>query len=149
MKTTKLIKDWAESFGRPVNKRQGQETPAQLKSAISLVEEELKEFKEAETPEEEKKEITDLFWVVVRLAQTIGVDLDETTKAVYASNMSKLCRTHVEAKENQAEYWRGTHQHGKGKSVVTDVIEVNKKWVIRRKSDGKVMKPNNYKEAEL
>ena len=148
MKTLELIKDWAITFGKPVNKTQRSAEPVEVAQALELVYEELKEVKDAQTDEEIKKEVSDLFWVVVRLAQTCGIDLQETTKLLYDSNMSKLCRTELEAKENQAEYWQGTHQHGKGKSVNIKVQKVGKRFVLLN-ADNKVMKPNSYKPVEF
>jgi NTP pyrophosphatase (non-canonical NTP hydrolase) len=148
MKTLELIKHWAITFGKPVNKTQRSVEGKEIVKAMMLVDEELKEVKDAQTDEEMKKEVSDLFWVVVRLAQTCGIDLQETTKLLYDSNMSKLCRTEVEAKENQAEYWQGTHQHGKGKSVSVKVKKVGKRFVLLN-ADNKVMKPNSYKPVEF
>lgn len=56
-----------------------------------LIDEEYKEFDEAEAhSENELKELTDLVYVCYQFAAAVGWDLDEALDRVHASNMSKL-----------------------------------------------------------
>lgn len=55
-----------------------------------LIEEEVREFIEAEDLANMAKELADILYVVYGTAHAYGIDLDEVFKAVHYSNLSKL-----------------------------------------------------------
>lgn len=90
--------------------------------------------------------LSELLWMLVVFAEINNIDLNHCTKCLYTSNMSKLCRTKAEARENQAEYWLGVHKYGKKKIITTKIEKVGKYYLIKN-ADGKIMKPKTFKKT--
>lgn len=114
---------------------------------ISLIEEELKELKEA-IQEGDLVEVVDAFCDIqyvlsgAILEFGVGEKFKELFEEVQRSNMSKACATREEAEQTQQKYLeeKGTESY---------VKEVNGEFLVYRKSDSKVLKSVNYSPANL
>lgn len=114
---------------------------------ISLIEEELKELKDA-IKDGDLVEVVDAFCDIqyvlsgAILEFGIGDKFKELFEEVQRSNMSKACTTREEAERTQQKYLdeKGTESY---------VKEVNGEFLVYRKSDGKVLKSINYSPADL
>lgn len=85
-----------------------------------------------------------------RLAWQCGIDIFKCFEEVHSSNMSKVCKTRIEA-ENSIQ-WR--IDNAASSDVVANytgayVEEVNGFFVIKRRMDGKGLKGRNYFDPNL
>ena len=142
------IFEWLKTAGE----QHGNTTKIPL--AISLVQEEFDEMKEA-IQNKDKNELLDSYAdLCVVLANVLfysGITAQEANKKfeqVVASNYSKFCQTREEAQEAVIEYVKGTHPSKKGISIPTHVVETgNSKYpFVVKRIDGKLMKGLGYKE---
>ena len=84
-----MVREFHKAMGQPLDKT----WPHGLNLEglrTKLVEEEFKEFVEAEEPEEILKELCDILYVVYGYGATYGWDMDVAFRRVHQSNMSKL-----------------------------------------------------------
>lgn len=122
--------------------------PATAKLRVDLLQEELNELQQALAQ-------GDLIEVLDALAD-LRVVLDGTVLAcglqhiyrkaldqVYLSNMSKFCQTEEEALDTLNAYAE------KDPNQVLSMRQVGSVWVVRRASDGKILKSINYKPVDL
>jgi NTP pyrophosphatase (non-canonical NTP hydrolase) len=139
MSKTIKIYEWLETAG----KKFGDKT--QLNLAISLVEEELQELKEAVANndiEEIKDAVIDLDWVTRNVTFYSGIlaeDLRIMSNKVEISNFSKFCTSEEEGMKTVDKY--------KKEGVLTILKKVGKYFVVNRK-DGKILKNINYLKVE-
>jgi len=91
----------------------------------------------------------DSLWTITQLAMMHGININDLTRAGYISNMSKFCKTSEEAQATVGAYTTGTHPNKLGVCIATDYEQVGDLYVVRRKSDGKVMKSINFKEPDF
>jgi len=93
--------------------------------------------------------IGDALWTITQLAMMHGLNINDITRAVYMSNMSKFCKTEEEAAATMVAYADGTHPNKLGVHMATGFTQVGKLYVVKRMSDGKVMKSINFKEPDF
>jgi len=82
-----------KTFGQEVKKKPGLSTEKINKLRISLINEELEEFKEAIKNNDLKEAadaLTDILYVTYGAGQAFGINLDKCFNEVQESNMSKL-----------------------------------------------------------
>ena len=120
--------------------------------AISLIQEEFDELKNAKTINEEIDAIIDLFWVILNYAFFVGISKEkllEIEDEVKVSNFSKFCLTQTEALATIKAYSTGTHPDKKGICINTyyDKVEYDNTifYVVERLEDNKTLKSINYK----
>lgn len=135
------IKHWREVFGLP--NRTVPQIPSDKEMALSfkLILEETEELKlaiENYSLNDIADAIGDLYFVVTQMAMVCGLDPKELVEKVYDSNMSKLCLTIEESLDSVFEYKR------KGMDVYAE--KFNEYYILKRLSDGKVLKSINFKE---
>lgn len=91
----------------------------------------------------------DSLWTITQLAMMHGININDLTRAGYMSNMSKFCKTRQEAVDTVIAYELGKHPNKPGVVIDTVFQQVGDLYVIRRTSDGKVMKSINFKEPDF
>lgn len=74
---------------------------------------------------------------------------DEDFKEVMDSNFSKFCTSEQEAQDSVDAYGTGTHPNKMGEVIECYHEKVGDYWIVKRKSDNKVLKSINFKDAEL
>lgn len=125
-------------------------TIKQFELAVSLIEEELEELKEAHSKndkEEQTDAIVDLLWVTLNWAYMNGLDAQTYSKLVSESNWSKFCKTLEEAQASQRAYYDGVHPSKPNQIILVDIEEANGFWILKNQ-DGKIMKSLNYKSVK-
>ena len=122
-----------------------------VKLRIDLIEEELNELKEAIKNKdmiEIGDALADILYVTYGAGASFGIDLDKAYKLVHKSNMSKLCKSEIEARET-VEWYK------KNKLDIYDSPDYRKcefdekYWVVFNKSSGKILKSINYSPVDL
>ncbi len=91
----------------------------------------------------------DSLWTITQLAMMHGININDLTRAGYISNMSKFCQTRQEALDTVIAYELGKHPNKMGVHMATEFEQVGDLYVVKRKSDGKVMKSINFKEPDF
>jgi predicted HAD superfamily Cof-like phosphohydrolase len=167
MNIEELVKDWALTFGLPVNEKPTIPNKEEILLAFKLIEEEFLEFRQAiqyqlidghtatgayhitgdivEMPEditEIADSLTDTLWTVIRAMQVFGLNPQKCMEAVYESNMSKLCYSYDEIEETVEAYKQ------KGIEVVVYPAEF-KGFIVKNKNTDKVLKSINFKEPKF
>lgn len=123
-----------------------------LPLAISLVEEELQELKEAIQNNDEQEVIDaviDLNWVINNVTYFQGIlplDIELYNELVSISNWSKFCSTEQEAIDSVEAYREGNHTDKIGVRIDAHYEKVGNYYVIKR-YDGKVLKSLYYKSV--
>jgi len=114
---------------------------------INLIEEELRELKEAIANDdlvEAADALCDIQYVLsgAILEFGMGSRFQSMFDEVHRSNMSKTCKTLEEAKNTQAYYKTQKHTD-------SEINERNGQFLVYRKGDGKVLKSVKYSPAVL
>jgi NTP pyrophosphatase (non-canonical NTP hydrolase) len=149
------IKNWRESFGLPVRTETQIPSKEEMKLALSLIAEELEELDDAIMGDlgagtwhteaiklnEVADAIGDLYFVVSQMAFIFGFKPEELIKTVYESNMSKLDDNEEAAFDTIDRYAE------KNINVYSEELP-NGKYIIKRVSDNKVQKGNNFFEPK-
>ena len=127
---------------------------SKLPLAISLVEEELQELKDA-IKNKDKKEVinagVDLWWTICNCLMFSSITVEELQKEfdnVEKSNFSKYCKTFEEARDTVEAYGNGTHPNKLGEIIQTHVVPTKYReypFVVKR-MDGKILKSIFYKD---
>lgn len=86
--------------------------------------------------------ISNIFNEIEKLVIKYEVDFTKLIELIYASNMSKICKSTEEVNESVKKY-------KKDKVETYSVQTSDNTWVIKRKSDNKVLKSINFKEPCL
>lgn len=114
---------------------------------INLIEEELKELKEA-IANDDLVEVADAFCDIqyVLSGAILEFGLGEKFKGLFEevqrSNMSKTCKTMEEAEATQKHYLQKD-------GTISEIISRGEEYIVYRKSDGKVLKSVNYSPADI
>ena len=114
---------------------------------INLIEEELKELKEA-IANNDLVEVADAFCDIqyvlsgAILEFGLGAKFKGLFDEVQRSNMSKTCKTKEEAQATQKHYLE------KDKTI-SEVVSRGEEYIVYRKADGKVLKSVNYSPADI
>lgn len=74
---------------------------------------------------------------------------DEDFEEVMKSNFSKYCEYEEDAKESVRLYAEGIHPNKMGKKIETYYEKVDYFYIIKQKSDGKILKSMHFKEPEF
>lgn len=117
---------------------------------LTLIEEEVKELQNAIAEKnifEIQDAIVDIQWVVNNLPYYMGLDIAKMESAVAMSNFSKFCKTEEDAKETVDLYSKG--EHFDKKEIIKTYYEKTTSglYVIKRKSDDKILKSKDYYTA--
>lgn len=149
------IIEWRKTSGIPTPDTQGFKLPQEdrLKLAISLVDEEFREFllciSKVKYEEEEVKQtidaLGDLLWVVISLGMEFNLDMEEVINRIHKSNMSKFDFTEEDAKKTAAKY----EEQGIDVVVNKDILNKTSPYVTVRKSDNKILKSHNFIEPDF
>lgn len=136
------IESWRREFSLPVRHDVYDLAESEWELAETLIREEYDELIDAIRKRDYDMiadGAADLFFVLVQLLNTVGIDPVEAIQEVYDSNMSKLCTSNEEAQETMEEY---------AKKGVDTYLEVTRKdkIIVKRFSDGKVLKSINFRE---
>ena len=122
--------------------------PALVKLRLSLIEEEVRELKEAidnHDMVETVDALADILYVVYGAGASFGVDLDNAFDIVHRSNMSKSCDSEKLAQETVAWYKENDDRYD-----TPDYRPAGEgKWVVFNRSTGKVLKSVRYTPADL
>lgn len=141
------VAQFHDVFGLPVLDRPQIPSEERCRLRIALLEEELRELKEAL----EAKDIVgaadalcDLQYVLsgAILELGLGTKFKELFDEVQRSNMSKACKSQDVAAATQ-EYYQ------KNKGMESYIEKKNGEYVVYRKNDGKVLKSIQYSPADL
>ena len=87
------VGSFMKTFGQEVKTKSGLSTEKINKLRVSLINEELEEFKEAiknNDPKEAADALTDILYVTYGAGHAFGINLDKCFDEVQKSNMSKL-----------------------------------------------------------
>lgn len=121
--------------------------------AISLIEEELQELKEAWVDGNRKEfldAVIDLYWVVTNAAYFAGepyTEVQSYVDKVSVSNWSKFCKNEQEAIDTCDAYRNGNHWDKLGTKINCDYVRCGSWWIVKRE-DGKILKSINYLPVE-
>lgn len=136
------VYDWLSTAGQVPSEKK-------VDLAISLIEEELQELKDAwgsGNRTEFLDAVVDLYWVVTNAPYFAGESLEEVqsyVNKVSLSNWSKFCKSEQEAVDTCRAYTDGTHPDKPGLKIDCDYEKSGDWWVIKR-SDGKILKSLYY-----
>ncbi len=142
------IYNWLETAGSTQGDR------AKVSMAVSLIEEELQELKEAiekDDVEEICDALEDLKWVCGNVAYYYGIPvkkLEEYQRLVSTSNWSKFCASQEDAIWTVKLYMEGTHPSKPGEKILCYYHPQGEYWIVRRGSDNKIMKNAFYKPVK-
>lgn len=140
-----LIKDvyeWLETAGQ-------EPSESKVDLAISLIEEELQELKDAWAKGDRVAfldAVIDLYWVVTNAPFFAGEPLEEVNnwiEKVSISNWSKFCKNEQEAIDTCQAYQIGSHPD-KPQILVPCYYEQHGVWWVVKRTDGKILKSINY-----
>ena len=140
-----MIKDvyeWLETAGQVPSEKK-------VDLAISLIEEELQELKDAWEKGDRVgllDAVVDLYWVVTNVPYFAAEPLEELEKyreKVSVSNWSKFCKNEQEAIATVQAYQVGYHPDKMG-VLVPCYYEKQGSWWIVKRTDGKILKSINY-----
>ena len=141
------VADFHQTFNLPILDDPVIPSAERCKLRINLIEEELKELKEA-IDDNDLIEVADAFCDIqyVLSGAILEFGLGQKFKALFEevqrSNMSKTCKTMDAAQATQSHYFEkdGTE---------SEIVERNGEYIVYRKADGKVLKSINYSPADL
>ena len=143
-----MIHKWRITFDVPVRDTLMWASNAERNLTIGLIEEEFNELKDALARRDIKAvqdAIGDLYFVVEQMACIHGINSRNVVKQVYHSNMSKLCSSLKEVEQSIKKYEQESVEV-EYKPIIT---ENGTLYVLRRKSDKKVLKSINFVEPEF
>lgn len=151
------VKEFNRAFEMRINETPSRniftEDPDNVKLALSLITEEVKELQDAVQQHdfgEVRDAISDILYVVYGMADRFGINADSDFDEVHSSNMSKLCNSEEEAKltvkEYEKRYKAGTSPYDTPQYTYLENIG---KWVVKNMSTGKVLKSINYTKVKF
>lgn len=133
-----MVLEFHKTFGLTVNEKPTYPNGNDTVLRDNLIYEESIEFSEAKDLKEKLDALADILYVVYGAAVTYGFDLEPAFAEVHRSNMSKLWTYEEVLTVNNNEY------------DITDLkLEDKKSYIVKRKSDGKVIKSPSYSPANL
>ena len=141
------VAEFHSTFNLPVLDKPEIPSEDRCKLRINLLEEELKELKEALEDKDIVEVIDALCDIQYVLSGAIhefgfGDSFSRMFNEVQRSNMSKTCKSEEEAKATQKHYMNkdGTESH---------IVKKGDIYLVYRNYDGKVLKSVNYSPADL
>lgn len=141
------VSEFHETFDLPINDDPIIPSADRCALRINLIEEELRELKEA-IADGDLVEVADAFcdlqYVLsgAILEFGLGPKFKYLFEEVQRSNMSKTCKSIEEAE--------ATAQHYLAKDgTISEIVERGEEFIVYRKEDGKVLKSVNYSKADL
>ncbi len=147
------VGEFHELFEHPkynsLNKQIFEENPKLVDLRVKLIEEELTELKEAIEKRnftEVADALSDILYVVYGAGHAFGIDLDDTFNKVHESNMTKACKTEIEAYET-IEHIKKTQPRYKEPSY--KLSKDGKYYIIYDEETGKILKNKYYQEVDL
>jgi predicted HAD superfamily Cof-like phosphohydrolase len=132
------VEEFHLAFGLTVNYRPTIPSEKDIQLRRNLINEEAKEFNEAETIRDVKDALGDLLYVFYGAAITYGIDLEPVVDEIHRSNMSKMW-TDEEIKSLPEDCTVAN----------TFSTKTDRRHVVKRKADGKVIKSPSYSPAKL
>jgi len=141
------VKKFHETFDLPILDEPTIPSAKRCELRINLIEEELRELKEA-IAADDLIEVADAFCDIqyvlsgAILEFGLGNKFKTLFDEVQRSNMSKTCKTLDAAKKTQEHYLQKDGTESK-------IVDRNDEFIVYRKSDGKVLKSVNYSQADL
>lgn len=138
--------DFMNLFGQEVKQKIDWPTPAIAELRVSLLEEEVKELREAIEQQDlvgVLDALTDIRYVLDGAIAAFGMQeiAPVAFNEVHESNMTKACATHKEALATQKKY--------NDEGIMTLIHEKDGIFLVKRLSDGKVLKSINWQEQDL
>lgn len=124
--------------------------PKLVNYRLSLIEEEVQEFKDAikdKNMTEILDSISDILYVVYGAATAFGFDADKTFQIVQDSNMSKLCKTEEDAQETVRRYQTEVPQRYDSPAYRRSDDGIH--WVLYNQSTMKILKNYKYTAADF
>lgn len=147
------ISVWLDRIGKKKPQRPQFMDNHEKKMNMTLIDEEVQELMIALSNNNDIKELCDAYfdvlWVVTQSAMMNGININDIVRAGASSNLSKFCSTEEEALETVEAYMKGTHPNKLGEFIDTYVEAVEDHWIVKRTSDGKVMKSINFREPDF
>jgi len=147
------IKKWLDIIGTTKPDRPVYLSEEDKKLNIALIREEVEELLDAMENNNDIKEICDgggdTLWVVTQGLMLYGVNINDVIRAIGNSNLSKFCETEEEAIRTVEAYAAGTHPAKLGESIDTYYIQVEDVYVIKRKSDNKILKALSFQAPDF
>lgn len=146
-KALNAVSEFHKTFNLPILEEPQIPSKERCALRISLIEEELRELKEA-IEANDLVEVADAFcdlqYVLsgAILEFGLGDRFNDLFSEVQRSNMSKACSTEEEAKATQAKY-------KEEKDVESYVEQRGDEYLVYRSSDSKVLKSVNYSPADI
>ena len=139
------IKEFNSTFGIKTNNNPTLSDKKETDLKVSLMQEELNEYKEAVENNdivEIADALTDELYILLGKFALHGMShkIEALFNEVHASNMSKTCSHKADAELSCESYFK--------KGVETCIVEESGVFVILRKEDGKVLKGINYFESD-
>lgn len=157
MSNFEKVKEFNRAFGLDVpanvQKHVFTQDPKQVKLKLDLILEEVEELKDALLKQdliETVDALADILYVVYGAGISFGVDMDEAFSIVHLSNMSKLCKTVVEAEETVRWY---KDEYEKGNTAYDSPIyrhdPTTGYYIVLNESTGKILKNIHYRPVDL
>lgn len=120
--------------------------------ALSLIDEEVQEIKDAKSDLELMDAIADTMVVLTNAAYFKGIDRKHLLTYIFSvisSNASKLCIEEETAKKTVELYKGGKHPDKEGVKVDCSYVETSAGLYVIQRTDGKILKSIDYKPAQL
>ena len=146
----RMVKEFHKAMLLPVRDNPDQFSEKDLRLRINLLQEELDEMEDSwenEDFEQVKLELLDalcdLQYVLSGAILQLGFKdvFDEAFAAVHESNMTKIIKKRENVEKELYRY--------KKKGVPCKAEETSYGWIIKRSSDGKILKPSRYSPVNL
>jgi len=126
-----------------------EENPKLVNFRLSLIDEEVRELKEACEKHdlvEASDALADILYVVYGAGHAFGLDLDELFAEVHNSNLSKLCKSEGEAKETVEWYLQNEPRYKKPSYRKSSRGEF---WVVYDAETSKILKSIKFRLPNL
>jgi NTP pyrophosphatase (non-canonical NTP hydrolase) len=141
--TFDLIVEFNQLSGQEVNWPAKWPSEDTIELKLKLIQEEfselLAEIATKESLENTAKEIADFLFVIHGLATSLGINSQACLAEIAESNMSKYS---LDKKLIEQSVAKLNKENGHGYCEIAKAGQYN--WFVRRKSDGKVLKPISY-----
>jgi NTP pyrophosphatase (non-canonical NTP hydrolase) len=149
-----MVMGWRRAMGLPSNNIENLNQVKRMELHRNLFLEEMHELLygiDTKDLSEIKDGFADLIFVLVGMMDELGENPTRIMEAVYESNMSKVCKSEQEAKQTVEAYANGSHPNKMGKKIAAyyEPVKGSETFVVKRKSDDKVLKSVNFKEPNL
>lgn len=144
---------WGTKIGEEYPRRPVPKGEANVSLDVKLIEEEVRELLNAVQQDDYQQicdGIGDALWVISQLGMKYGFNINDINRAVFQSNMSKLCRSIEEAEATVIAYRDGAHPDKIGQFIDTYYEQTSEDtWVVKRYSDNKVLKSINFRSPDF